>query len=72
VPAASLTCWAVRWRSSVARRSWRTAYEQVNGVFADRIVDLAAPGSMVWLHDYQLLLAPQLLRHRRPDLRIGL
>jgi len=29
------------------------------------------PGDLIWVHDYQLLLLPQLLRRRLPDARIG-
>lgn len=53
------------------KRSWAAAYEQVNARFADRCAEVAAEGATVWVHDYQLQLVPQLLRERRPDLRIG-
>ncbi len=29
------------------------------------------PGDMIWVHDYQLMLVPALLRERLPDARIG-
>src|SRR6266702_3388777 len=29
------------------------------------------PGATVWVHDYQLQLAPRMLRERRDDVRIG-
>lgn len=53
------------------RREWRDAYRSVNQRFADVIARLAAPGAVVWVHDYQLQLVPGLLREQRPDLRIG-
>src|SRR5690606_18224480 len=31
----------------------------------------AAPGAVVWVHDYQLQLVPAILRELRPDVRIG-
>jgi trehalose 6-phosphate synthase len=49
---------------------WAT-YESVNDRFAARAAELAAPGAIVWVHDYHLQLVPALLRARRPDLRIG-
>jgi trehalose 6-phosphate synthase/phosphatase len=49
---------------------WPT-YQAVNERFAQRIAALAAPGARVWVHDYQLMLVPGLLRTMRPDLRIG-
>src|SRR5690606_1747972 len=39
--------------------------------FADRVVQLAAPGATVWVHDYQLQLVPQMVRSVRPDVHIG-
>src|SRR4029077_15224651 len=29
------------------------------------------PGDLVWVHDYQLMLVPRLLRERVPEARIG-
>ena len=56
---------------SVHRRAWRVAYEVVNRRFAEAAAEVAEDGATVWVHDYQLLLVPQLLRDLRPDLRIG-
>jgi trehalose 6-phosphate synthase len=47
------------------------AYRAVNRRAAEAIDAAASPGATVWIHDYQLALAPALLRARRPDLRIG-
>jgi trehalose 6-phosphate synthase len=52
-------------------RAWRQAYEAVNQRFADATAALAGPGATVWVHDYQLMLVPAMLRAQRPDLRIG-
>ena len=52
-------------------RHWRQAYEAVNQRFAETVAGLAAPGALVWVHDYQLQLVPAMLRELRPDLRIG-
>jgi trehalose 6-phosphate synthase len=52
-------------------RSWWHAYVTVNERFADAAAEGAAPGATVWVQDYQLQLVPQLLRTRRPDLKIG-
>ena len=46
-------------------------YERVNARFADVVAAHHAPGDLVWVHDYQLMLVPQLLRERIPDARIG-
>jgi trehalose 6-phosphate synthase/phosphatase len=47
------------------------AYEDVNRRFADVVAAHHQPGDLVWVHDYQLLLVPELLRQRIPDVRIG-
>jgi trehalose 6-phosphate synthase len=52
-------------------RHWRDAYRRVNQRFADVTDQVAPPGSVVWVQDYQLQLVPAMLRARRPDLRIG-
>jgi trehalose 6-phosphate synthase len=52
-------------------REWWDAYVRVNRRFAERAAAVAAEGAMVWIHDYQMQLAPAMLRDLRPDLRIG-
>ncbi len=37
-------------------------YKQVNETFADAVGTASKPNSMIWVHDYQLLLLPELLR----------
>lgn len=49
---------------------WET-YRKVNEQFCDAVVELARPGDEIWVHDYQLLLLPSLLRQRLPDATIG-
>lgn len=58
----------------VEREAWRnwTTYEAVNRRFAEAIVGHYSPGSLIWIHDYQLLLVPGLVRKLIPDARIGL
>lgn len=51
-------------------RYWK-AYKTVNELFADAIIENAEEGDTVWVHDYQLLLLPNILREKRPDLQIG-
>jgi trehalose 6-phosphate synthase/phosphatase len=47
------------------------AYESVNARFADAVVQQYQPGDLIWVHDYQLLRLPRLLRERLPNARIG-
>jgi trehalose 6-phosphate synthase/phosphatase len=47
------------------------AYVQINQLFAEKIVPILEPGDQVWIHDYQLMILPHLLRQKRPDATIG-
>jgi trehalose 6-phosphate synthase/phosphatase len=46
-------------------------YEAVNRRYADAVAAHWQPGDTVWIHDYQLLRVPALVRQRIPDARIG-
>ena len=47
------------------------AYVAVNEKFCRAVLALAGPDDTIWVHDYQLLLLPALLRQARPDCTIG-
>lgn len=47
------------------------AYKQVNQKYADAVVERLEDGDVVWVHDYQLLLLPQLIREQNPTVTIG-
>jgi trehalose 6-phosphate synthase/phosphatase len=47
------------------------AYQRVNRLFADRVLELAGEDDLIWVHDYHLMLVPRLLRQARPGLRVG-
>ncbi|MGD9329489.1 MAG: bifunctional alpha,alpha-trehalose-phosphate synthase (UDP-forming)/trehalose-phosphatase, partial [Cyclobacteriaceae bacterium] len=47
------------------------AYIKANQRFCDSIVEVAEPGDIIWIHDYQLLLLPEMVRKRLPEIRIG-
>lgn len=46
-------------------------YQQVNEVFCEAIMQIIKPGDVVWIHDYHLMLLPNILRKKMPDLPIG-
>ncbi|HVV54953.1 MAG TPA: bifunctional alpha,alpha-trehalose-phosphate synthase (UDP-forming)/trehalose-phosphatase [Mucilaginibacter sp.] len=46
-------------------------YRAVNEKFRDAVLAEAEPGDIIWIHDYQLMLLPQLIRREQPDLSIG-
>ncbi len=57
-------------RVPVDAAGWE-AYRQVNEAFADVVVREHRSGDTIWVHDYQLMLLPALLRARLPSARIG-
>ncbi len=48
-----------------------TAYRQANERFRDAVVANYRPGDLIWVHDYQLMLLPRLLREALPEAVIG-
>ncbi|GGF21665.1 bifunctional alpha,alpha-trehalose-phosphate synthase (UDP-forming)/trehalose-phosphatase [Hymenobacter cavernae] len=46
-------------------------YVAVNEKFCEAVLREAGPDDTIWVHDYQLLLLPQMLRKARPDSSIG-
>ena len=49
---------------------WRS-YVDVNQKFANRVLENISTGDTVWIHDYQLLLCPQMIKDVRPDVHVG-
>ncbi len=49
---------------------WNT-YKSVNQKFADAIIAHSNEGDTIWVHDYQLMLVPQMVREKRPNTSIG-
>lgn len=50
--------------------SW-VYYVKVNEAFADKIVKNWKRDDVIWIHDYHLLLVPQMIRKQLPDAKIG-
>jgi trehalose 6-phosphate synthase/phosphatase len=59
-------------RCEYDERDWRT-YKQVNEIFAEAILKEIEghENDTIWIHDYQLMLVPALVREKRPDAKIG-
>ncbi|XP_055349037.1 uncharacterized protein LOC129595929 [Paramacrobiotus metropolitanus] len=51
-------------------RFWN-AYQQVNRLFLEVILALSGPEDAVWIHDYQLMTLPDMLRQARQLVNIG-
>jgi trehalose 6-phosphate synthase/phosphatase len=47
------------------------SYKRVNELFAKAAAAIIEPGDIVWIHDYQLMLLPKLIRENHPDTSIG-
>ena len=46
-------------------------YCRLNQKFADQIINVYKPGDIVWIHDYHLMLLPNILRQKIPNIYIG-
>jgi trehalose 6-phosphate synthase/phosphatase len=57
-------------RTIYENRFWQT-YQQVNQIFCDEVTKIANNGDCIWVHDYQLMLLPKLLREKLQDPQIG-
>ncbi|HBH23040.1 MAG TPA: bifunctional alpha,alpha-trehalose-phosphate synthase (UDP-forming)/trehalose-phosphatase [Cytophagales bacterium] len=47
------------------------AYVEANQRFCEQVARVANPGDTIWVHDYQLLLLPQMVRDKLPNVSIG-
>ena len=51
--------------------AWWQAYRKVNQIFAEAVVNLADAKNQVWVHDYQLMLLPEMLRFEQTIAAVG-
>ncbi len=52
------------------QEGWR-AYEEVNRLVAEAILEEAKDTDTIWIHDFQLLLVPGMIKDKRPKLKVG-
>ena len=52
-------------------QSYWDSYKEVNYKFKEAVLQIAEPDDIIWIHDYQLLLLPGLIRAEFPDITIG-
>jgi alpha,alpha-trehalose-phosphate synthase [UDP-forming] len=57
-------------RTPEYHRRWWNAYRRVNQRYAEAVLEHSNPGDLIWVHDYHLLLLPQMLREASPDIEI--
>ena len=56
--------------TSYSAEHWKQ-YISVNETFCEAVLEAVRPGDVVWVHDYQLMLLPAMLRKKMPGLAIG-
>lgn len=56
---------------AVYREDDFATYRKVNELFCEAVLELVQPGDEIWIHDYHLLLLPQLLREKLPHASIA-
>jgi len=56
---------------AVFEESYFEAYKEANELFFAALSKTIQPGDFIWIHDYQLLLLPELIHRHFPDATIG-
>src|SRR5215471_5507926 len=51
-------------------RHWES-YVEANRIFCEAVVNHYRPNDLIWVHDYHLMLLPQMLRERLRDAAVG-
>ena len=47
------------------------AFVSVNQKFADKALETLEEGDTIWIHDYQLLLVPEMIKSKKPGVTVG-
>ena len=56
---------------TIYNKKWWSVYRKVNEKFSKVITDITKPGDTIWIHDYHLMLLPNLLREEVSEAKIG-
>lgn len=56
---------------AIYEKDYWKAYKRVNEAFCDEIMDVAEPDDIIWIHDYHLMILPELLKQKLPGAKIG-
>ncbi|UCF99918.1 MAG: bifunctional alpha,alpha-trehalose-phosphate synthase (UDP-forming)/trehalose-phosphatase [Spirochaetaceae bacterium] len=51
--------------------SFWESYRGVNSIFLQKVLEAVKADDTIWIHDYQLMLLPRLIREKVPEARIG-
>lgn len=55
----------------VNRQEYWAGFQQVNALYAKVVKQISANNARVWIHDYQLMLLPQLVKKSMPESLVG-
>lgn len=58
------------WQFNYDGTDWET-YVEVNRKFAEAAIEVAEDDALIWIHDYNLWLAPGFIREQRPNAKIA-
>lgn len=47
------------------------AYKEANARFCEKLCEIIRPNDTIWIHDYHLMLLPEMLRAKLPNVSIG-
>jgi trehalose 6-phosphate synthase/phosphatase len=53
------------------RKEYFEDYKKINQLFTDSVLKIYEPGDIIWVHDYQLMMVPDMLRRLLPEATIG-
>jgi trehalose 6-phosphate synthase/phosphatase len=56
---------------SVFNSDYFNAYTEANQRFCDELVKIIQPGDFIWIHDYQLMLLPEMINRKIHNATIG-
>lgn len=56
---------------TVFKESYYDAYVKANLLFMNELEKVIQPNDIIWIHDYQLMLLPKLIKERFPKTKIG-
>lgn len=46
------------------KEEYYQTYKKINQIFSDKVCEIAQEGDIVWIHDYHLMLAPNMIREK--------
>jgi len=58
-------------QNAVYSRKFYEYYKNMNVRFFNSLAEMLKPGDTVWVHDYHLMLLPEMIREKYPSVKIG-